>query len=74
MRDDVPAAKPGTIVSVSPLIVSCGEQALEIVTGQTDNGVYVQGAQLAQSLGLVPGAVSGTGSRRLDHQRPGGGN
>ena len=57
VRDDVPAAKPGTIVSVSPLIVSCGEQALEIVTGQTDNGVYVQGAQLAQSLGLVPGAL-----------------
>ncbi|MDX7451375.1 NAD-dependent epimerase/dehydratase family protein, partial [Klebsiella pneumoniae] len=30
---------------------------LEIVTGQTDNGLYVQGAQLAQSLGLVAGAL-----------------
>jgi hypothetical protein len=38
-------------------VVSCGEQALEILTGQTDNGVYVQGAQLAQSLGLVAGAI-----------------
>jgi UDP-4-amino-4-deoxy-L-arabinose formyltransferase/UDP-glucuronic acid dehydrogenase (UDP-4-keto-hexauronic acid decarboxylating) len=55
VRDDIPAAKPGTVVSVSPLIVSCGEQALEIVTGQTDNGLYMQGTQLAQSLGLVPG-------------------
>ncbi|MDF3737305.1 NAD-dependent epimerase/dehydratase family protein, partial [Enterobacter hormaechei] len=45
------------VISVSPLIVSCGEQALEIVTGQTDNGLYVQGAQLAQSLGLVAGAL-----------------
>jgi UDP-4-amino-4-deoxy-L-arabinose formyltransferase/UDP-glucuronic acid dehydrogenase (UDP-4-keto-hexauronic acid decarboxylating) len=62
VRDDIPAAKPGTVVSVSPLIVSCGEQALEIVTGQTDNGLYVQGTQLAQSLGLVAGA---------DHQRTG---
>ncbi|WP_150318237.1 NAD-dependent epimerase/dehydratase family protein, partial [Enterobacter hormaechei] len=34
-----------------------GEQALEIVTGQTDNGLYVQGTQLAQSLGLVAGAL-----------------
>lgn len=42
VRDDIPAAKPGTVVSVSPLVVSCGEQALEILTGQTDNGVYVQ--------------------------------
>ena len=37
--------------------MSCGEQALEIVTGQTDNGLYVQGTQLAQSLGLVAGAL-----------------
>ncbi|MGE2624448.1 bifunctional UDP-4-amino-4-deoxy-L-arabinose formyltransferase/UDP-glucuronic acid oxidase ArnA, partial [Escherichia coli] len=57
VRDDIPAAKPGTVVSVSPLIVSCGEQALEIVTGQTDNGLYVQGTQLAQALGLVAGAL-----------------
>lgn len=57
VRDDIPAARPGTVVSVSPLIVSCGEQALEIVTGQTDNGLYVQGTQLAQSLGLVAGAL-----------------
>ena len=57
VRDDIPAAKPGTVVSVSPLIVSCGEQALEIITGQTDSGLYVQGTQLAQSLGLVAGAL-----------------
>jgi hypothetical protein len=31
VRDDIPAAKPGTVVSVSPLVVSCGEQALEIL-------------------------------------------
>ena len=57
VRDDIPAARPGTVVSASPLIISCGEQALEIVTGQTDSGLYVQGAQLAQSLGLVAGAL-----------------
>lgn len=51
------AAKAGTVISVSPLIIACGEGALEVVTGQADNGVYMQGTQLAQSLGLVCGAI-----------------
>ncbi|WP_324723174.1 bifunctional UDP-4-amino-4-deoxy-L-arabinose formyltransferase/UDP-glucuronic acid oxidase ArnA [Lelliottia sp. JS-SCA-14] len=57
VRADIPAAKPGTVISASPLIIACGEQALEIVTGQTENGVYMPGTQLAQSLGLVNGAL-----------------
>ena len=51
------AAKPGTVLSVSPLTVATGDGALEIVTGQTESGVYIQGAQLAQTLGLVTGAL-----------------
>jgi UDP-4-amino-4-deoxy-L-arabinose formyltransferase/UDP-glucuronic acid dehydrogenase (UDP-4-keto-hexauronic acid decarboxylating) len=47
-------AKPGTVISVAPLVVACQEGALEIVTGQTERGVYMQGTQLAQALGLVP--------------------
>ncbi|WP_343550338.1 bifunctional UDP-4-amino-4-deoxy-L-arabinose formyltransferase/UDP-glucuronic acid oxidase ArnA [Pantoea sp.] len=54
---DAPAAKPGTVLSVEPFLVACGEGALEIVTGQTDNGVYMNGSQLAQSLGVVKGAL-----------------
>jgi UDP-4-amino-4-deoxy-L-arabinose formyltransferase/UDP-glucuronic acid dehydrogenase (UDP-4-keto-hexauronic acid decarboxylating) len=50
-------ARAGTVLSVSPLIVACGEGALEIQTGQTEKSVYMQGAQLAQSLGLVTGAL-----------------
>ncbi len=57
VRHDVAAAKPGTVMSVSPLVVACGDGALEIITGQTDKGVYMQGVQLAQSLGLVTGAL-----------------
>ncbi|AXF75200.1 bifunctional UDP-4-amino-4-deoxy-L-arabinose formyltransferase/UDP-glucuronic acid oxidase ArnA [Erwinia tracheiphila] len=57
VRQDQPAAKAGTVLSVSPLIVACGEGALEIVTGQSENGVYMQGTQLAQTLGLVCGAL-----------------
>lgn len=57
VRHDLPAAKPGTVISIAPLIVACQDGALEIVTGQTERGVYMQGAQLAQALGLVSGAV-----------------
>jgi len=49
--------KPGTVLSISPLVIACAKDALEVVTGQADNGVYMQGAQLAQSLGLVSGAI-----------------
>ncbi|PWW02980.1 bifunctional UDP-4-amino-4-deoxy-L-arabinose formyltransferase/UDP-glucuronic acid oxidase ArnA [Mangrovibacter plantisponsor] len=55
--DGYPAARAGTVVSTSPLVVACGSGALEIVTGQADNGVYMQGGQLAQTLGLVEGAI-----------------
>ncbi len=57
VRSDFPAVKPGTVLSVQPLVIACGEQALEILTGQGENGVYMQGSQLAQTLGLVTGAL-----------------
>ncbi|MCR3755680.1 MAG: fused UDP-4-amino-4-deoxy-L-arabinose formyltransferase/UDP-glucuronate dehydrogenase [Sodalis sp. Psp] len=46
----------GTVLSVNPLIIACGKDALEVQTGQSQDGVYMQGSQLAQSLGLVSGA------------------
>ncbi|QNQ22268.1 bifunctional UDP-4-amino-4-deoxy-L-arabinose formyltransferase/UDP-glucuronic acid oxidase ArnA [Kosakonia sp. SMBL-WEM22] len=57
VRNDVAPARAGTVISVAPLIIACGEGALEVMTGQTEKGVYMQGAQLAQSLGLVAGAL-----------------
>ena len=57
VRSDVAPARAGTVISVAPLIIACGEGALEVMTGQTEKGVYMQGAQLAQSLGLVAGAL-----------------
>ncbi|MHA8111838.1 bifunctional UDP-4-amino-4-deoxy-L-arabinose formyltransferase/UDP-glucuronic acid oxidase ArnA [Kosakonia cowanii] len=57
VRSDVAPARAGTVISVAPLIIACGEGALEVMTGQTEKGVYMQGTQLAQSLGLVAGAL-----------------
>ena len=50
-------AKPGTVLSVEPFLVACGEGALEVMTGQSDNGVFMNGSQLAQNLGMVKGAL-----------------
>ncbi|MEY4921780.1 MAG: hypothetical protein RLY17_497 [Pseudomonadota bacterium] len=44
---------PGTVLSVSPLIVACGEGALEVIAGQGDADLYVQGNRLAQEMGIV---------------------
>ncbi|MFY0402928.1 bifunctional UDP-4-amino-4-deoxy-L-arabinose formyltransferase/UDP-glucuronic acid oxidase ArnA [Pantoea dispersa] len=57
VHQDAPGAKPGTVLSVEPFLIACGEGALEVVTGQSENGVYMNGSQLAQSLGMVPGAL-----------------
>ena len=57
VHQDAPSVKPGTVLSVEPFLIACGEGALEVVTGQSDNGVYMNGSQLAQSLGMVPGAL-----------------
>lgn len=57
VRQDQPPARPGTLLSVDPLLIACGEGALEVITGQNENGVYMQGSQLAQTLGLVSGAL-----------------
>lgn len=45
--------QPGTVLSTSPLVIACGEGALEIVAGQNDAGLYVQGSRLAQEMGIV---------------------
>ena len=44
---------PGTVLSVQPLTVACGEGALQILAGQIENGLYSQGERLAEELGLV---------------------
>ena len=38
----------GTILSVNPLIISCGKDALEIKTAQAEDGIFSTGAQIAK--------------------------
>lgn len=46
--------RPGTVLSSDPLMVACGEGALEIVAGQNESGLYVQGTRLAAEMGIMP--------------------
>ncbi len=52
-------AKPGTVLSVDPLVVACGKDALKLEAGQRDGDVFMGGAQLAADMGLVEGMVFG---------------
>lgn len=45
--------QPGTVLSTTPLVIACGEGALEILTGQGESGLYVQGSRLVQEMGIV---------------------
>jgi methionyl-tRNA formyltransferase len=44
--------QPGTVLSSDPLTIACGEGALEVLAGQSETGLYVQGSRLALELGI----------------------
>ncbi len=46
----------GTALSIAPLTIACGKGVLEIISGQGESGLYLQGSQLATEAGLVPGS------------------
>ncbi len=59
-------AKPGMVLGMDPLRIACGQGILEVVSGQTEQGLYVRGSQLARELGLTVGAsLSGHVSSNL---------
>ena len=48
-------AKPGTVISVDPLVIACKTGAVLIETAQQANDVLMDGAQMAVQMGLVEG-------------------
>lgn len=48
-------AAPGTVLSTDPLTITCGNGAVEVRSGQTEIGVYMNGRQLALELNLGVG-------------------
>jgi UDP-4-amino-4-deoxy-L-arabinose formyltransferase / UDP-glucuronic acid dehydrogenase (UDP-4-keto-hexauronic acid decarboxylating) len=62
-------APPGTVLSVDPLVVACGEGALRVDSAQVEGGVYATGVQVAGDLNLVPGMRLGESPDRRAAQR-----
>ncbi|CDL80858.1 bifunctional UDP-4-amino-4-deoxy-L-arabinose formyltransferase/UDP-glucuronic acid oxidase ArnA [Xenorhabdus szentirmaii] len=53
--DQAHGKRPGTVISTEPFVIACGEGALEIISGQGESGLYVQGNRLALEMGIVAG-------------------
>lgn len=48
-------ALPGTVLSTNPLTIACGEDAVTVEFGQLEDGLYLNGSQLARELNLAVG-------------------
>ncbi|WP_413733270.1 bifunctional UDP-4-amino-4-deoxy-L-arabinose formyltransferase/UDP-glucuronic acid oxidase ArnA [Sodalis sp. RH20] len=47
--------QPGTVLATEPLTIACGDGALEIITGQSEAGLFLQGSRLAREMGMMAG-------------------
>ncbi|NDL63692.1 bifunctional UDP-4-amino-4-deoxy-L-arabinose formyltransferase/UDP-glucuronic acid oxidase ArnA [Acerihabitans arboris] len=54
-RDILHDKPPGTVLATDPLVIACGDGALEIIAGQSGDGLYMQGCRLARDLGIMTG-------------------
>ncbi|RUM44079.1 MAG: bifunctional UDP-glucuronic acid oxidase/UDP-4-amino-4-deoxy-L-arabinose formyltransferase [Desulfocapsa sp.] len=52
-------AKPGTVLSETPLVINCGRGAVQIDAGQCEDGLFVSGKQLGRELSLAAGMLFG---------------
>ncbi|MBW1996359.1 MAG: bifunctional UDP-4-amino-4-deoxy-L-arabinose formyltransferase/UDP-glucuronic acid oxidase ArnA [Deltaproteobacteria bacterium] len=61
---------PGTVLSTDPLKIACGGRAVRVEFGQTENGVYKSGRQLALELNLAPGMrFNGRPGKSVEHEQ-----
>ncbi|MEX6313696.1 bifunctional UDP-4-amino-4-deoxy-L-arabinose formyltransferase/UDP-glucuronic acid oxidase ArnA [Providencia manganoxydans] len=51
--DDNQGKAAGTVLSSDPLRIACGQGAIEVVSGQSETGLYMQGNRLANEMGIV---------------------
>ncbi|HEY0208596.1 bifunctional UDP-4-amino-4-deoxy-L-arabinose formyltransferase/UDP-glucuronic acid oxidase ArnA [Acerihabitans sp.] len=47
--------QPGTVLDTEPLTIACGDGALELITGQCETGLFLQGSRLAREMGIMAG-------------------
>ena len=51
--ENTTGAAAGTVISADPLVIACGDKAVEITAGEFENGVYQTGSQLAKDGRIV---------------------
>lgn len=51
--DDNQGKAAGTVLSSDPLRIACGQGAIEVISGQSETGLYMQGSRLANEMGIV---------------------
>ncbi len=61
------SGRPGEVLSTAPLVVACGSGAVRIDFGQTDDGIYISGPQLAKQINLVERVSFGPDVAKLIH-------
>jgi UDP-4-amino-4-deoxy-L-arabinose formyltransferase/UDP-glucuronic acid dehydrogenase (UDP-4-keto-hexauronic acid decarboxylating) len=54
------SAAPGDVISVDPFVIACKDGAVKVEFGELEGGVYMNGAQLADSMNLVKGMKFGS--------------
>ena len=59
VEDQGKGSRPGTVLSVDPMVIACGKGAVAVDFGQTKGGVYMSGSQLSAELHLVEGMCFG---------------
>lgn len=47
--------RPGAVLSVDPFVVACGKKAIRVEFGQSEDGLFMGGRQLASEMHFVPG-------------------
>lgn len=57
--------KPGSIISIDPLMIACKNGAVQIDFCQPENGICMSGKQLAEELGLLKGMSFGPDTNKL---------
>jgi UDP-4-amino-4-deoxy-L-arabinose formyltransferase/UDP-glucuronic acid dehydrogenase (UDP-4-keto-hexauronic acid decarboxylating) len=50
-----PTGKPGTVVSVDPLIIACGTGAVRVELAEATGGLIVSGTQLVRDMNILAG-------------------
>ena len=60
---------PGTIISLEPLTIATGANAIVVSYGQAEGSIYMTGEQLTRDFSLVPGMKFGTSTRERTEEK-----